>query len=252
LHAHRGEAREDALLLVQAGPLLIAAVADGAGSRPWSRIGSALACRAAVATLTAAATAPVDASALSAALGAALRAAEASLCDLAAAQAVEPRDLRTTLLVAVVAQSAAGTLIGAAQIGDGVIAVETSAGGVRPLVVGDTGEFAGEVSHFLPDDSAVDRAVQRIVVEPAAGASLLFLCSDGVDDCFYPLPTMGALLVDQLRRGVDAPLDGFAQRACDPVLSAHDPADALAEWLTFEKRGENDDRTMAVLWCDAR
>jgi hypothetical protein len=31
------------------------------------------------------------------------------------------------------------------------------------------------------------------------------------------------------------------------VLQATDPGQALAEWLTFEKRGENDDRTLCVV-----
>jgi hypothetical protein len=50
----------------------------------------------------------------------------------------------------------------------------------------------------------------------------------------------------------DALLPGFQrQPAHGPVLGAGvapaDGAERLAAWLTFEKRGENDDRTAVVL-----
>jgi hypothetical protein len=35
------------------------------------------------------------------------------------------------------------------------------------------------------------------------------------------------------------------------VLGAADPVHALAEWLAFEKRGENDDRTLCLAYTPA-
>jgi hypothetical protein len=33
------------------------------------------------------------------------------------------------------------------------------------------------------------------------------------------------------------------------VLASDTPGEALLHWLAFEKRGENDDRTLAVVRC---
>jgi serine/threonine protein phosphatase PrpC len=244
LHAHRGAAREDGLALRRAGRALVAAVADGAGSKPRSRLGAALAAETATATLAALGDGPVDEARLRAALGDALRAAEEALTGLAAAQGVPASDLRTTLLLAVLVDG----WLGAAQIGDGSVAVEEADGRVALLTGGDGGEFAGEVSHFLPDAGAVDRALARLVLRPLGDARSLLLCSDGVDDCFYPLATMGPLLLAQLREGVTEGAPGFVQRPGGPVLRAERPSEALLAWLGYEKRGENDDRTLALCW----
>jgi len=250
LHAHRGAAREDAIELARVGPLVVAVVADGAGSRPLSRIGAALACRAAIGALAAHAPEPVTADGLRAALGAAVHSASHAMTTLAAAHAVPPADLRTTLLVGVIAVAPGGGWLAAAQIGDGTVAVEANDGSLRLLTAGDGGEFAGEVSHFLPDAGAAEHGAARVVVEPLGTARALLLCSDGVDDCFYPIPRLGPLLLAQLREGVTEGAPGFIQRPGGPVLRAEDPAAALAAWLTYEKRGENDDRTLALLWRD--
>jgi serine/threonine protein phosphatase PrpC len=252
LHAHRGAAREDAIELARVGPLAVAVVADGAGSRPLSRIGAALACRAATEALAARALDPVTADSLRAALAAALHRAGDALRTLAAAHGAAPADLRTTLLVGVVAVAPQGSWLGAAQIGDGTVAVEATDGSVRLLTAGDSGAFAGEVSHFLPDAGAAEHGAARVTVEPLGTARALLLCSDGVDDCFYPIPRLGPLMLAQLREGVTEGAPGFVQRPSGPVLRADDPAAALAEWLSYEKRGENDDRTLALLWQEAR
>ncbi len=247
LHAHRGAAREDAVALHRAGPWLIAAVADGAGSKPFSRIGAALACRAAVAALAERAGTGHAEARLRRALSDALDAADRTLRACADERGIAPSDLRTTLLLAVVADAPGGAWLGAAQIGDGTIAAEGRGGDVRPVTPGDGGDFAGEVAHFVPDPGAVEHGRARIVVEPLAGTRAVLLCSDGVDDCFYPITSLGPTLLAQLRAGVTEGAPGMSQRPGGPVLSADGPSAALAEWLTFEMRGENDDRTLVVL-----
>jgi hypothetical protein len=256
LHAHRAAAREDAVALRRERGTLVAACADGAGSRRWSRIGAALACETAaeavLATLRTDGTGSVTTdptTRVAESLRAALETAERALRELAGRHEVPPEDLRTTLLLGVVADVPGGTLLGAAQVGDGVIAVEDGTGAVQPLVAGDGGEYAGEVTHFLPDDGGAARAAARLAVRSAAGVRSLLLCTDGVDDCFYPVASMMPVLLRQLRAGVGEAAPGFTQAPCGPVLTDSVPADALARWLAWEKRGENDDRSLALLWA---
>jgi hypothetical protein len=248
LHAHRGAAREDAIALRRAGGATCAVVADGAGSKPLSRVGAALACESVMDSLVGDAGRAQTAAALRAVITAALTAADNALRTLADQHGIPASDLRTTLLVAVIVDTPDGGLLGAGQIGDGTVAAEDAAGTVRVLTLGDGGEFAGEVAHFVPDPGALAHGIAGIVVEPLAGTRSVLVCSDGVDDCFYPMSLLGPLLLAQLRTGVTEGAPGMVQRPGGPVLRADDPSAALAEWLTYEKRGENDDRTLAVLW----
>jgi hypothetical protein len=84
------------------------------------------------------------------------------------------------------------------------------------------------------------------------GVADVLVATDGVEDPFYPIPRTGPALFAQLDGGVAAPLDGFQrQSAHGPVLGDGVPgavaAARLLEWLAFEKRGENDDRTAVLL-----
>jgi hypothetical protein len=133
-----------------------------------------------------------------------------------------------------------------------VVAVRTGDGAVRVLGRPDGGEFSGEVSCFVPDACADARGAE-VFTRPLAGVADVLVASDGVEDPFYPIDRNGPALLAQLREGTGDALDGFQrQPAVGPVIGA-DALDAdaaaarLAEWLTFEKRGENDDRTLVVL-----
>jgi hypothetical protein len=116
----------------------------------------------------------------------------------------------------------------------------------------DGGEFSGDVTCFVPDACADARGAE---VHHAALADVtdVLVASDGVEDPFYPIARTGAALFGQLRDGTGAPLADFQRQptvgpAVGPDAPAADAAAArLAEWLTFEKRGENDDRTAVVL-----
>jgi hypothetical protein len=77
----------------------------------------------------------------------------------------------------------------------------------------------------------------------------VLLASDGVEDPWYPLPRHAASLYQQLQQGVSsehATAAGVSPAHTTTVLNAPDPVRALVEWLSFEKRGENDDRTLCV------
>lgn len=251
LHAHRGEHREDAGAMLTFAGGWCAAVADGAGSASWSRLGSAIATHAVTHALRESllhGSAP--ASALSDALDQAASAADAAMRRFASSCGLALRDLRTTLLVVV----SHGGQLASMQVGDGAMAMLVDN---QPLLMphaGDSGEFSGEVTHFLPDDGAVERLrASRLVHAPRAWSSII-IASDGVDDPWYPFARHAPTLVAQLRDGVrddNALAAGVTQSMRGPVLGANDPVHALMEWLAFEKRGENDDRTLFVAWVSS-
>ncbi|QJR35603.1 PP2C family serine/threonine-protein phosphatase [Gemmatimonas groenlandica] len=252
LHAHRGDHREDAgqLLLFDHG--WCAAVADGAGSATYSRLGAAIATHVATHTVRetlhhghADTTQP---SLLGRALEAGATAANHALRDFAAKCGLALRDLRTTLLVA----AHHGGRIGLLQVGDGASAWLNADGTVSQPLSGAITEFSGEVAHFLPDDGAIEHLVQSLVIRDAAHCAALILATDGVEDPWYPFTRHAGPLYAQLLHGVNDAVSagGVTSSHPAPVLSASDPVHALIEWLAFEKRGENDDRTLCVIRQD--
>ena len=252
LHAHRGEHREDAgtVLLCEHG--WCAAVADGAGSAPYSRLGAAIAVHAVTHALRALLQAPptpvggtLPATVLHAALLTAAGDVQRAMQAFADRTGCAPRALRTTLLVAALHHGDIGLL----QVGDGGIVWLHEDGRTSQPMQGDAGEFSGEVAHFLPDAGALARLQQSVLVQPAAGCAAVLLASDGVEDPWYPLPRHAAALYQQLQHGVSSELStaaGVSPARSTTVLDAPDPVRALVEWLSFEKRGENDDRTLCV------
>ncbi len=248
-HAHQAQWREDAagfasLPAADGSALHLLVAADGAGSARWSRIGSEAACRAVVDFAALHGPNAADGGAL--VTGAAAFAVD-ELRRLAAVGGALPRDLRTTLLVAALWGHPGHEQLACTQVGDGAILVRTSDGNVTQLGVGDSGEFSGEVTCFVPDPEATARAASALVRRDAREVTHCLLLTDGIEDPFYPLARRGAGLLAQLMDGVREPAEHFQRQAVHgPVLG--DPAmhERLAEWLTFERRGENDDRTLVA------
>ena len=251
LHAHRGEHREDAGAVLTFAGGWCAAVADGAGSATWSRLGAAIATHVAThAAREALQHGAAPASELGPALQRAGRDANSAMRRFAELAGLALRDLRTTLLLVA---SHAGALA-SVQVGDGAIALVTHEGDVLLPHAGDAGEFSGEVTHFLPDDGAVERLGLSFAVRPLDGVQAIVAASDGVEDPWYPFARHAAALVAQLRDGVtdaNAAAAGVTQPLRGNVFRASDPVRALIDWLAFEKRGENDDRTLCVAWVSS-
>lgn len=250
LHAHRGDHREDAGHLLHFAEGWCAAVADGAGSASYSRIGSAIATFTITHALREAlqhgAAAP---SALGPALRHAAQVAHDAQRDFAARTGLALRDLRTTLLVAALHRD----LLGVMQVGDGAMAVLHTDGAVSHPHAAATGDYSGEVAHFLPDDGALDVLQASLKTMPATNVAAVLLASDGVEDPWYPFTRWAKPLVHTLVHGVPDDVEGEATlppslvpAITSSVLAAADPVHALAEWLAFEKRGENDDRTLCL------
>jgi serine/threonine protein phosphatase PrpC len=260
MHAHAGTHREDAMACRVNPHWITIAVADGAGSSRWSRIGAEYTCRVAVDRVAAALTQDRsallsldDVGALDALLGAITASAVGAACDevraLAARADAPPRDFRTTLLLASFFFGTS-TRIVTTQVGDGAIVALDHDGGVRRLGDAENGNYSGEVSCFVPDDEACERASRTIAID-ASDVRCLLLASDGVEDPFYPVEKKGPVLFSQLIDGVREPAEHFQRQDPQPsILRDPHPSAALLQWLAFERRGENDDRTAVAIYRD--
>ena len=253
VHAHAGDFREDAMAVHVADDLVVAVVSDGAGSARWSRVGAEATCRAvvdaAVAAWPALAAAPGDAldAGLGAALGDGVVRAATTLREAATAAGGQSRDFRCTVVALAWGRAQGREAMVLVQVGDGIAAVRRTDGAVERPAAGDSGDFSGEVTCFVPDDGCEGFA-RRVVALDAATVDAVLVATDGIEDPFYPIARRGADVFRQLAEGNDATLDGFVrQPAHGPVVGHADGAAHLATWLGFEKRGENDDRTIVVL-----
>jgi hypothetical protein len=261
LHAHRGEHREDAGSVLSFADGWCTAVADGAGSAEYSRLGSAMATRtvtlevreallSAVHAASAAGAADVDL------LGTAMRQAAQRvndrMRDFAAAVGIAGRELRTTLLVATRFREQLAVM----QVGDGAMALVHRDGSASHPHAVATGDYSGEVTHFLPDDGALEVLQASVHIVPAADVVAVLLASDGVEDPWYPFSRYASPLVQVLTHGHDAAAPASLPPALVPVFTGAvvdtaDPVQSLCEWLAFEKRGENDDRTLCLAYTAA-
>ncbi len=245
-HAHRAEYRDDALAADAQGDLLVLAVADGAGSSALSRIGAAVTAQLTVERTIAryravhddggSDTSPI--ARLGHAMAHAVHDAAIRLHALASTAEVSPATLRTTLILVAIG----GDVMLVSQVGDGAVLIARTDGSV--VRVGATREsaWAGEVTCFVPDACAMTQAA-ALRQASLTDVTLIALMTDGVDDPFHPLEQTGAALVAQWCHGTTASLGAARQPECGPVL--HD-REALLRWLSFEQRGEVDDRTLLL------
>ena len=256
-HAHKATHREDALAFNVGAQFTILCVSDGAGSCPLSRLGSHVASRTvttrlmdALPKLEKSVTDDADKlkTELSAQLTAALVAACQALVELAAKTKTSAKDYRCTQLTLLHWRGEKHELLLANQIGDGAILVLNKDKSTRRIGEADSGQFSGEVSCFVPDDNARDKAKRIDFIAPADAVECVLLCTDGIEDPFFPIAKTAGDLFRQLYAGVGEPLKDFkAQPTQPPILPQESAAGALGQWLEFEKRGENDDRTVLLL-----
>lgn len=243
IHAHDGTHREDEMSIVSSTRGFALAAADGAGSSRWSRVAAWAVCRevSACARSLWEATTPSSAALAGDALVQALDQASRALRDAAQQGGLDVRDFRTTALVALVVDQALVTL----QVGDGAIIGLTRAGTVRRLGVTDSGSYSGEVTAFIPEVT-LDGIAARLTTHALDDFESLLVVTDGIEDPFYPLERRGVDVMRQLYEGVEAPLDAtMLQHPHGPVVGADDALEQLTAWISFERRGENDDRTLA-------
>lgn len=255
--AHDSRFREDAMAFGHNDVVTVLSVADGAGSSAYSRIGSHVAVHETVESVMAALKELSDEdkkdvdkleTALKKVLTAAVRQARGKAVSVAEKAKLNPKDFRATLLTIVHYHADDRELLVSNQVGDGAISLLLKNKTVRKFGASDSGAFSGEVSCFLTDKDAEKKAEEIEVVKDVGEVEAMFLCSDGIEDPFYPIDKRSLDIFKQWRCGVDKPMTGFkSQPGQAPVFDQEAAAPALAQWLEFEKRGENDDRTILVM-----
>lgn len=262
LHAHNGTHREDAYDFAVSKDFVIACVADGAGSSKYSRIGSYIVCRdmierlkPRIEELMTSENKRKDEVPFFDPFKEMIKEEVRNVCNhidkVAKKATLEPRDFRCTLLLTILMHVKDKDYVMATQVGDGAILCLRFNGETELLTKGDSGAYSGEVSCFIPDSSAPENTVQKFSEYDADQISALLMCSDGIDDPFYPIAKNPAPIFQQFYGGVKEPLNGFAsQNIQGAPLTDIDAEKGLQTWIDFEKRGENDDRTLLACYRD--
>lgn len=233
-HAHTGAFCDDAFrLAVHAGSgAHILAVADGAGSAAYSRLGAQLAVNAAVDAVCHQLAGDAHRAyqeLFAHAVACAWQAHERALHEHA--QITDIKALSSTLLIAVTRPDAQGWETAAYQIGDGAIAAYADRRW-QPLGKADSGQYAGETQFLTPDMYRPEALAARTICLHSRTAPLLLVMSDGVSDA-------------KLHRNDEAAWQALWAELQAPLASI-EPDAALRDWLDFWSPGHHDDRTLAV------
>jgi hypothetical protein len=264
LHAHQGLWRDDSFAWAAANDWICLAVADGAGSAPLSRIGSRLAVEEGVKSLASSLAgwqphpgddgnpSQEDLRRLRAILADAARRGQAAILAEAEKRGRTDRDFYTTCLLLAHIPFGGADLIGALQVGDGVIGLYSGPGACRVLGEADHGAYGSE-TRFLTTPGIEEELQQRTVFALAHGLKALALMTDGVSDDFFPEAERLVELFD------GDPIAGLQNSQGNPVRGLlHEvvpqprEGQALVDWLHYEKRGSSDDRTLLLLVRDER
>ncbi len=197
-HRHNAVFCEDWFEAAAAGPWTIIAVADGAGSRPLSRVGARASCQAAIRSLTERLGNAGDgalADVLEAAARDARRAVEAAWAERQGDTVGDGQrplvlgDFGATLLLAAYRPGCLGAL----QIGDGAILAAAPDDSVRAVTVPEGGDYAGETEFLTDADHLPPPVLDRAPIRH------LLLTTDGIADIFLPAETGGQRLLAELR-----------------------------------------------------
>lgn len=240
-HAHKALPRDDDMRIYHdtATAWHIATVADGAGSAPFSRLGSQIAVETVITELPllladhlpTANSSNLD-QALLGTLGTAAERAADALDDVATASGEPVQAFSTTLLIGIARKTNDGWLFASISIGDGMIGL--IAEDETPLMISaDSGAYAGQ-TRFLRKDAFADKEAlhSRIHHRTMSNFSAFMLMTDGVSDPMFES--------ENAARAPDA------WNALHEQVKDSDEA-MLLDWLNFKIKGEHDDRTIAIM-----
>jgi hypothetical protein len=237
-HAHEGKYREDSFCVEHSGAWTFIAVADGTGSKPLARIGSRLAAHAAVdylqqqlKNLSIEESEQFEVN-LRCALAGAMVNALTCLTSEAVRRKCEINDLSTTLLiVAYIPIHESLEIIGVAQVGDGGIAVRDSDEHVFTLGAADHGIYGGESLFLTSQETQLSWTKRVFLYQVRKPFRLLLVATDGVfDDFSKPYGELTKLF-----------------KELENIRIQTHPEEWLTSWLSYERRGSFDDRTIALL-----
>ncbi len=127
---------------VSTGDVLVAAVADGAGSAELAEVGAEIAARSAVEAFCANGKTSGDDKGIRSSLNDALKAAQKAVQAEASVRKIEVRQLATTLILVV----ATSELVGAAQVGDGIAVVQDRDANIIGVTTPESGEHVNETT----------------------------------------------------------------------------------------------------------
>ncbi len=127
---------------ISSGDVLVAAVADGAGSASLAEVGAEIAAKSAVEEFCAKGKTSGDDKGIRSSLNDALKEAQKAVRAEATARQVEVRQLATTLILVV----ATPELVGAAQVGDGIAVIKDFDGNIIGVTTPEGGEHVNETT----------------------------------------------------------------------------------------------------------
>ena len=285
-HKHEGTPCDDWYEVGHREGVLFAAVADGAGSRKFSRVGARESCEAAAGYIAtaferlfaerpelrrlpalsgqdpafpevygpfAAVVQEAVVQAHRAARMAFLRRAHRPEYAEALGRGLQIEDLSATLLAAAAVPLEGGERLAVAcQIGDGMMALLDGRGDGAPSLKlmgeADSGPFAGETEFLAPlSEAALKEKLRRKTRAAVTRAEALLVMTDGVADDYFPYePELRRLYLDLRANGI---LEGPPLQGDRAGLPAGMPGQRLEAWLdNYVERGSFDDRTLAILW----
>lgn len=266
-HAHSGKYRDDDFKIDYLGSgWSIIAVADGAGSAELSRVGSRLACDAAVEEIGKnLENLDIDKFSLSLksykengedkhirsmlynVIGSAAFEARKSITEEAKKREIvpdkgTPEDLfATTLLLAIHRKFDTGHFIAGFWVGDGGLGIYKENEWVKLLGVPDSGEFGGQ-TRFLTTPNIVENSKElsdRIKFCLIDDFTALLVMSDGVTDPRFETDSK----LSEIKYW-----DELWGEFIGLLSNKNEPEKELLCWLDFWSPGNHDDRTIAILF----
>jgi serine/threonine protein phosphatase PrpC len=229
-HERSGRRCQDALAwAVTPDDVLVAAVADGAGSAPYAEAGARRAVDVAVASLVAAVALRFDEAGVPLAIRDAFSDALEAIAGEARQRGAAIDALATTLVIAV-----AGRNLSVGSLGDGAIVADEADGGLVRLTDPHCGEHANETI-FLSTPGALDALSLR--TRPV-GAQHVALLTDGIT----PLALSHAS--GEPHVAFFAPVFRFADEAHDSLVASAELADFLRSPRVAART--DDDMTLLV------
>ncbi len=234
-HAHHGTFRDDAVALGTTPAWNILAVADGAGTASLARVGANLAVNSAIAAICESAPplpAPDD---LGRAIWAGLEAAYHALFSFATAENVAISDLNTTLQLLIHFPLETSCFVGVVHVGDGLVVAEAVDGQIYPLTEPDTDPDDSGRTLFLTSAPLNQWKRRTKVYQFDERLSVVALMTDGLSSDLEPYDELlQPNLFGALR----------ARVLCYPLRQREN---ALLSFISYERRGSFDDRTLAIL-----
>ena len=268
-HAQEGKPRDDDFRLYhdEKTNWYVIAVADGAGSAPYSREGSRIACNIAVEHCkeqladsenfdddinlyhldqkSEAAGKAISADIYKIVGNAALKAHKAIAAE-AQQKGRKTKEYSTTLLLAICKKYNFGWFVASFWVGDGAICLYNQADKTAMMLgMPDEGEYAGQTRFLTMPEifSDSNKFYQRMNCRIVPDFTALFLMTDGVSDPKFETDAnlrsynkWNELWADLKENGVELADDN------------EEAANQLLNWLDFWSPGNHDDRTIAILY----